>query len=120
MAPLLSPCLDVKLFVRTSYARAKARREARHGYVTLEGFWEDPPGYVDSVVWPNYVADHAWMFEGGHVEGRFNERALDEAGICVLKDAPVDADMEVVLAWVVDTILAELRKHARQSHLVDT
>ncbi|THV63449.1 hypothetical protein D6D27_10612, partial [Aureobasidium pullulans] len=26
----------------------KQRREARSGYVTLEGFWEDPPGYVDS------------------------------------------------------------------------
>jgi nicotinamide/nicotinate riboside kinase len=37
---------DIKLFLRTSYETAKKRREARSGYVTLEGFWEDPPGYV--------------------------------------------------------------------------
>ncbi|KAM4066853.1 AAA domain-containing protein [Hirsutella rhossiliensis] len=112
MAALLNPCLDLKLFVRASYARTKARREARLGYVTIEGFWQDPPGYVDSVVWPNYVADHAWMFDDGDVEGRFRGRALDEAGIRVLKEAPVDADMEVLLGWMVDAILAELQKHA--------
>src|SRR4051794_32753021 len=43
----LQPLIDIKLFLRTSHALAKARREARSGYVTLEGFWEDPPGYVD-------------------------------------------------------------------------
>ncbi|KAF7558490.1 hypothetical protein G7046_g5660 [Stylonectria norvegica] len=57
--------LDIKLFLRASYARAKARREARDGYVTIEGFWADPPGYVDKIVWPNYVEEHAWMFKGG-------------------------------------------------------
>lgn len=25
------------------------------------GFWVDPPGYVDDVVWPAYVRDHAWL-----------------------------------------------------------
>lgn len=112
MAPLLNPCLDLKLFVRASYARTKARREARPGYVTIEGFWQDPPGYVDSVVWPNYLVHHAWMFDGGDVEGRFQDRAIDEAGIHVLKEAPVDADMEVLLRWMVDMILAELQKHS--------
>lgn len=24
-------------------------------------FWEDPPGYVDDIVWPHYVQDHAWL-----------------------------------------------------------
>jgi len=37
--------------------------------VTLEGFWEDPPGYVDKIVWPNYVKEHAFLFHGGDVEG---------------------------------------------------
>lgn len=31
---------DVKLFLRTDFETAKARREARSGYVTLQGFWE--------------------------------------------------------------------------------
>lgn len=36
--------LDVKLFLRTDLTTAKTRREFRSGYVTLEGFWQDPPG----------------------------------------------------------------------------
>ena len=105
------PSLDVKLFLRGSYAQAKARREARDGYVTLEGFWTDPPGYVDKVVWPNYVEEHAWMFEGGDVEADFRKDVLAREGIQVLEGAPVDADMEETLRWMVDTILEELLKH---------
>ncbi|KAJ5815538.1 Phosphoribulokinase/uridine kinase [Penicillium riverlandense] len=26
-----------------------------------QNFWTDPPGYVDDVVWPRYVEDHAWL-----------------------------------------------------------
>lgn len=40
--------LDVKLFLHTDFMTAKARRESRSGYVTLEGFWEDPPGEFPS------------------------------------------------------------------------
>ncbi|KJZ70377.1 hypothetical protein HIM_10221 [Hirsutella minnesotensis 3608] len=112
MAALVGARLDVKLFVRASRDSVTARREARQGYVTLEGFWEDPPGYVDQIVWPNYVAEHAWMFEDGDVEGPYRQDALDKEGICVLKDAPVNADLAVVLEWMVETILNELQKHA--------
>ncbi|KND92625.1 Nicotinamide riboside kinase [Tolypocladium ophioglossoides CBS 100239] len=108
----VQPSLDVKLFLRGSYARAKARREARDGYVTFEGFWTDPPGYVDKVVWPNYVDEHAWMFEGGDVEGDFRKDVLQREGIKVLEGAPVDADMEETLGWMVDAILEELHKLA--------
>src|ERR1700761_5048331 len=34
---------DVKILLRTDFATAKSRRGARQGYVTIEGFWEDPP-----------------------------------------------------------------------------
>ncbi|OAA44260.1 nicotinamide riboside kinase 1 [Metarhizium rileyi] len=103
--------LDLKLFVRTSYAKAKARREARDGYVTIEGFWTDPPGYVDKIVWPNYVEEHAWMFDEGDVEGTYKRDVLDTHGIKVLKDAPVDADMEHVLRWMVDEVIDKLKQH---------
>lgn len=91
---------DVKLFLRTSYETAKRRREARSGYVTLEGFWEDPPGYVDKIVWPNYVQDHKFMFKNGDVEG-----ALD-ASVCTaigLQGMPKEAeeDMAKCLEWAV-------------------
>ncbi|KAE8133404.1 hypothetical protein BDV38DRAFT_286867 [Aspergillus pseudotamarii] len=83
--------IDVHLFLPAPYDMVKSRRESRSGYVTsgpapeptslpqrssvsdevdLEGednrppqnFWTDPPGYVDDIVWPRYVQDHAWLF----------------------------------------------------------
>ncbi|KAH7160713.1 P-loop containing nucleoside triphosphate hydrolase protein [Dactylonectria macrodidyma] len=105
----VQPSLDIKLFLRASHDRARARREARDGYVTLEGFWADPPGYVDKIVWPNYVEEHAWMFEGGDVEGKFREDVLDKEGIKFQKDAAVDADIVKTLEWTVDVILEKLK-----------
>ncbi|KAL1969509.1 hypothetical protein VTN77DRAFT_8947 [Rasamsonia byssochlamydoides] len=26
-----------------------------------QNFWTDPPGYVEDIVWPRYVQDHAWL-----------------------------------------------------------
>lgn len=68
--------ISIKLFLRVPSSVARARRHAREGYATIEGWWADPPGYVDRVVWPNYARDHAWMFEGGDVEGRFDDAML--------------------------------------------
>jgi nicotinamide/nicotinate riboside kinase len=94
---------DVKLFLRTSYQTAKTRREARSGYVTLEGFWEDPPGYVDRIVWPNYVHDHSFLFQGQDVEAD-----LDEA-VCAKHDIngmPREAEksMAQCLEWAVSVL----------------
>lgn len=102
----LQPTMDIKLFLRVSYAKAKARREARSGYVTLEGFWEDPPGYVDKIVWPNYVEDHKWMFENEDVEGVFKKGILEETGIICQQG--VDVDMETTLVWAVETLMEQL------------
>ncbi|KAJ4200490.1 ribosylnicotinamide kinase [Fusarium falciforme] len=106
----IKPNLDIKLFLRTTYAKAKARREARDGYVTLEGFWADPPGYVDKIVWPNYVEQHAWMFQGGDVEGEFKMDVLEKERIKVQDKVGVDGDIEKTFEWTVDTILDELKR----------
>ncbi|KAL7317895.1 ribosylnicotinamide kinase [Mucor circinelloides] len=47
--------LDTKFFVKASKQILKTRRESRKGYVTLQGYWVDPPGYFDRIVWPQYV-----------------------------------------------------------------
>jgi nicotinamide/nicotinate riboside kinase len=103
----VQPQMDVKLFLRVSYAKAKARREARSGYVTLEGFWEDPPGYVDKIVWPNYVEDHKWMFEDEDVEGKLKEDVAKEMGIRC-QEGGVDVDMTTTLKWAVGLLMKEL------------
>lgn len=94
---------DVKLFLRTDHKTAKARREARSGYVTLEGFWEDPPGYVDKIVWPNYINDHKFLFKNGDVEGEYDEAALQNFDI---KAIPTSAqqNMAACLQWACDAL----------------
>lgn len=94
---------DVKLFLRTSYETAKKRREARSGYVTLEGFWEDPPGYVDCIVWPNYVKDHAFLFAGQDVHADLDKRVCSELGI---HGMPREAEhsMAKCVSWAVEIL----------------
>ncbi len=104
--------MDIKLFLRVSYAKAKARREARSGYAIIEGFWEDPPGYVDKIVWPNYVRDHRWMFENGDVEGKMKDNVIKESKIQAQLDKGPDVDMETTLKWAVETLMRELEKIA--------
>lgn len=88
---LVHDSIDIPLFLPATYTLLKQRREGRTGYVTIgpaptpsapsqgtktpnEGqqdansydppetnFWTDPPGYVDDIVWPRYITDHAWL-----------------------------------------------------------
>ncbi|TDZ74695.1 Nicotinamide riboside kinase [Colletotrichum trifolii] len=106
--------IDIKLFLLVSRAKATQRREARDGYVTLEGFWKDPPGYVDKIVWPNYVDAHAWLFEVGNVEGKLDEKVLRTNDIKAQVGKGLDIDMETTLEWTVDTIIAELERRASE------
>nr|POE96445.1 nicotinamide riboside kinase [Quercus suber] len=105
---------DVKIFLRTDYATAKQRREARSGYVTLEGFWEDPPGYVDKVVWPNYVKDHQFLFEGGNVEGVVDENVTTKLGI---KAAPreIQNDISKCLEWAYEIVSDALHERVARA-----
>lgn len=105
--------LDVKLFLLVSRAKAIQRREARDGYVTLEGFWADPPGYVEKIVWPNYAESHAWLFEDGNVEGPLKESSLAENKILAQTGRGLDIDMETSFEWTVDTLMRQLEDFAR-------
>jgi nicotinamide/nicotinate riboside kinase len=89
---------DLKLLLRTSYNTVKRRRESRKGYVTLEGFWEDPEGYVDAIVWPNYVQDHAFLFQDGNVEGELDRDVCRTLGIQAM-EGTVEEDMTSVFGW---------------------
>jgi nicotinamide/nicotinate riboside kinase len=93
------------------------------GEIDLEGeddrppqnFWTDPLGYVDDIVWPRYVRDHAWLLIGGDDkdEGEGNIVARVGQGVDVREDVGVRvapgkgaAGMEVVLRWAVEEVLA--------------
>ncbi|KAK3052074.1 ribosylnicotinamide kinase [Extremus antarcticus] len=89
---------DVKLLLKTDFATGKARREARSGYVTIEGWWEDPKGYWEKVVWPNYVKDHAFMFKDGDVEGEVRQDVVDELNVKIMPEG-AQGDMTALLKW---------------------
>ncbi|MCJ1472114.1 ribosylnicotinamide kinase [Lambiella insularis] len=99
--------IDLKIMLRAKFAKAKERRENRSGYVTLEGFWEDPPGYVENVVWPGYVEEHSFMFRCGDVDGNVDERVIRKLGVQI---CPGEGEwsMEQVLQWAVDTVIKML------------
>jgi len=100
--------LDLKLFIRSNRERTKRRREARKGYVTLEGFWEDPEGYVDEVVWPNYVREHKWMFENGNVDQGDLVREVQQVGILV-GPGKGEKDLQTLLEWAVTIIQDQIQ-----------
>ncbi|KAI1381524.1 P-loop containing nucleoside triphosphate hydrolase protein [Hypoxylon crocopeplum] len=108
----VSALLDTKLFLLVSHASATRRRGRRDGYVTLEGFWTDPPGYVDKIVWPNYVAAHAPLFKNGDVEGALDEDVLKEKGILAQVGKGLDVDMQTTFEWAVDTLMRQLEELA--------
>ena len=97
----LKSLFDIKILLRAGYKDAKERREKRNGYVTLEGFWQDPEGYFEEVVWPGYVREHEWVFEGGDVEGRVREGVVRREGVRV-GDGGVG--LEGGLGWVMGVI----------------
>lgn len=109
--------IDIKFFLQVSRAKATHRREARDGYVTLEGFWKDPPGYVDKIVWPNYVEAHRWMFEDGDVEsGKLNWDMLQERDVLAqhstTAEVGTDFDFEETLVWMVQEVMKTLEEWA--------
>jgi len=95
--------IELKILLRTTYQAAKQRREARKGYVTLEGFWEDPEGYVEKVVWPGYVDEHAFLFKNRDVEGEVDSGVVERLEIQVL---PGEGcwNVEQMLEWVIEKI----------------
>ncbi len=102
----LRDLFDLKILLRASYGDAKRRREGRNGYVTLEGFWEDPEGYFDEVVWPNYVGEHGGLVglgeggDGGWGWGwKEGVRVSDEGW-----------GLEECLEWVVGVVRGEVKK----------
>ncbi|KAL8762176.1 MAG: hypothetical protein Q9184_001773 [Pyrenodesmia sp. 2 TL-2023] len=91
--------LDVKILLRAPYEEAKRRREARSGYSTMEGWWEDPPGYFDRVVWPNYVQENRGFFGEGDVEGAVDEGVCKREGVRVRMGR--EGKLKEVLRWLV-------------------
>ena len=100
----LSDLFDLKILLRSTREAAQRRRASRNGYVTLEGFWQDPEGYFEDVVWPNYEAEHAFLFDNGDVEGEV-KRSEDGLEKDIVMVGPLDhTSLEELCQWVLKCI----------------
>ncbi|KAJ5172410.1 hypothetical protein N7492_005003 [Penicillium capsulatum] len=75
-----------------------------------QNFWTDPPGYVDDIVWPRYVQDHAWLLVPRGAEGDLLSRVGD--GTEVREDVGVrvapgkgEQGMSEMVRWAVREIV---------------
>ncbi|RKF63919.1 Nicotinamide riboside kinase [Erysiphe neolycopersici] len=100
------PYLDLKFFIQASQSFVKINRMERLPYITDEGYWEEPPNYVDSVVWPSYCREHEWLFENGNVEGGLLKMPDSRCKITSL--GGIDLDLETALLSIVDLLMREL------------
>ncbi|KAL4941223.1 hypothetical protein BDV06DRAFT_212822 [Aspergillus oleicola] len=94
-----------------------------------QNFWTDPPGYVDDIVWPRYVRDHAWLLlpEDG-TPGELGLIEKDEElvkrvgqGVNVRMDAGItvapgkgDLLMADLLKWAVEEVLKYLEQQCKK------
>ena len=107
---VLNPLYDTKILLRSTRTAAKRRREARNGYVTLEGFWQDPPGYFDKVVWPGFERAYRGLFVDGDVEGGVDEGKAKSMGVRFgpllggEEDGEEEGGLEGVLEWVIGVL----------------
>lgn len=97
-----------------------------------QNFWTDPPGYVDDIVWPRYVQDHAWLlaahddvaarqslaerYAASSLQTEEELLRLAGQGANVRRDAGVtvapgkgDKPMAEIFRWAVDDILDYLK-----------
>lgn len=101
-SPVVSE-LDHKLFLRAPYKDLKYRREKRAGYITIEGYWQDPPGYFDDIVWPGYVKSHGYLFENQDVEGTLNDISSQQLQLHSPPD--INAPMSTIFEWVIENLV---------------
>lgn len=68
---------DIRCFFHAPYSVLKHRRASRQGYNTVGGFWVDPPGYFDDIVWPAYEKNHRHLFNNNDVNSTLNTYAKE-------------------------------------------
>jgi nicotinamide/nicotinate riboside kinase len=69
--------------------------------------------YVDKVVWPNYVKDHAFLFKDGNVEGEPKQDLLNQLNINAMP-SEAQGDMTALLKWAYSVLEGALEPNNQQ------
>ncbi|KAL8956352.1 MAG: hypothetical protein Q9193_006114 [Seirophora villosa] len=98
--------LDVKILLRASKEISKSRREEHamdvHGPAGKIGHPWDTLDYFDRVLWPNFVGEHAVLFEDRVVESSPVSDLCEGVGIAV--QPKLVMSVEEVLHWVAEVL----------------
>lgn len=99
----------------------KTEEENYNEELPNQNFWEDPPGYVDDIVWPHYIEDHAWLLDLGSM-GEAVERGEEKSkeGGNVREDVGVsvapgkgEASLAQMLEWSVEEVIRGVEREIR-------
>ena len=105
--PDLAELFDCRILLRAAGSSVElCKRRENRSYATLEGTWSDPPGYWDHVIWPEYVAHHAYLFQDGDVDGV----PLPESDTGVVVQDTKHDGLDASFDLVVNTLLKQLRQ----------
>ncbi|KAL8800643.1 MAG: hypothetical protein Q9200_007188 [Gallowayella weberi] len=96
--------LDVKILLRASREESRSRRFDRASDGHERKSW-DTREYFDRIMWPEFVNEHAVLFDNGDVEGRPKFRVCDRVGISA--QPTLNMSLEQTLRWIVDVICRE-------------
>jgi nicotinamide/nicotinate riboside kinase len=121
----IGPAPEPPVTTTTTTTAVSEMEKKQNEEIDLEGeddrppqnFWTDPPGYVDDIVWPRYVRDHAWLLVDGDGDGEGEEegdivqrvgQGVEVRGDVGVNVAPGKGSvgMEVVLRWAVEEVIA--------------
>ncbi|KAL9012146.1 MAG: hypothetical protein Q9173_003077 [Seirophora scorigena] len=98
--------LDVKILLRASKEVSKLRREEHtkdvDGLAGKVGHPWETLDYFDRVLWPNYVGEHAVLFEDRVVDGRPVSDVCKGVGIAI--QPKLVMSVEEVLHWVAEIL----------------
>ncbi|KAG0366950.1 ribosylnicotinamide kinase [Gamsiella multidivaricata] len=92
----LRNAIDIKFYLTAPYQVLKERRESRKGYATLEGYWVDPPGYFDNIVWPNYLTCNEPFIKLTEAMEAGTESGIYDAEREFLRQNPMTQKVDVV------------------------
>lgn len=81
-----------------------------HSTEAEEGeFWKREY-YFEKMVWPNYVEQHADLFEKANVEGSVEKKVCCERGIAV--QGAINVEVGQTWSWAVDVVISLLKAHS--------
>ncbi|KAJ1836182.1 ribosylnicotinamide kinase [Coemansia sp. RSA 2711] len=112
---------DAGVFIHAHYKTLKQRRESRSAYVTKDGIWEDPPGYFDAIVWPNFEKYHSSIIRANpEIDSQESARARHSNAPASTRIGNIaicssDAPFQYTLEACVETILSEWGRRHQQA-----